>query len=421
MVDTTGRDGLPSMAHSVSIADADSGGAPGSNGRRPALKGSNQSRMIELDVLRGIAIILVLFRHSLSGPYYYQMGFLQPIAAPLVRVGWSGVDLFFVLSGFLVGGRLLQEIRKNGLLNAGRFLIRRGFKIWPGYFVFIAYCAAKLWRRGSSPHEVLRALWPNLVHLQNYLPHRGPWPGQTWSLAVEEHFYLALPALFLLLMRGSTNRSRLSNIPWIALSLSVVCLAFRILNWTVVPDGHVRPTHLRIDSLFLGVCISYFYHFRSELFLKLRQYRFAIGVTGIALLIPLFFFEDTDRFVYTVGFTLAAVGYGCILIAVVPYKGDRDRPAGFWNSHLARLVAWVGVYSYSIYLWHIDIGAEPAGYWLKPVWGSLPRGWHWAAYTALLIIVSVLAGAFMAKLVEFPALRLRDRLFPSLSRSIIHR
>ena len=383
------------------------------NGRRGALRGPHTSRMIELDFLRGIAIVLVLFHHTLLVFGYEQMGFFS---RSLTRFGWTGVDLFFVLSGFLVGGLLFQEIRKNGRLNAGRFLIRRGFKIWPGYFVFIAFYAAKLWRHGVTARDVLRSLLPNLVHLQNYLPHPGHWPGQTWSLAVEEHFYLALPALLLLLIRGPTNRSRLWIIPWIAVSLSVVCLVLRMLDWTVVAThDHLIPTHLRMDTLFLGVCISYFYHFRPELFLKLRQRPFAIRMAGIALLIPMFFFEKTDRLVYTAGFTLTAVGYGCILISMVPYKGDRDRPSAFWNSRLARLVAWVGVYSYSIYLWHEDIGIATVDYWLRPLWHSLPRGWHWGAYTALLIPVAVLAGAAMAKLVEFPALRLRDRLFPSLA------
>ena len=399
-----------------------SSAAPDSNGHRGALKGSSHRRMIELDFLRGIAIMLVLFAHSYNFPWSLdEMGFPGRIGAPLIRFGWTGVDLFFVLSGFLVGGLLFQEIQKTGKLNAGRFLIRRGLKIWPGYYVFIAFCAVKIWHHGCSALVVLRALGPNLVHLQNYLAHPSPWPEPTWSLAVEEHFYLALPLLFLFLVHGSEDRSRLSVIPWITLCLLVVCLTLRILYCNASTGSSLFPTHIRIDTLFVGVCISYFYHFHSESFLKLRRWRLAICIAGLAMILPMFIVNRTDRFAFTLGYTLLAFGYGCILISVVPYKGEPADPTGFWLTRPARLVGWVGVYSYSIYLWHMDVGVSPVYCWLSPLWRSLPRGWQWLPCVALIIPMSVLGGAAMAKLVEFPALRLRDRLFPSLAVPSTHR
>ena len=86
-----------------------------------------KKRMIELDVLRGVAILLVLFHHRvLPGR---GTGIMKIPATMLERFGWTGVDLFFVLSGFLVGGLLFNELRTKGEIDLRRFIVRRGFKI----------------------------------------------------------------------------------------------------------------------------------------------------------------------------------------------------------------------------------------------------------------------------------------------------
>src|SRR5690348_13300609 len=94
-----------------------------------------KSRMVQLDFLRGVAILLVLGRHSVISQR--DAGFLRPLATAWHRIGWTGVDLFFVLSGFLVGGLLFKELRKSSHLDVRRFLIRRAFKIWPSYYAFL--------------------------------------------------------------------------------------------------------------------------------------------------------------------------------------------------------------------------------------------------------------------------------------------
>ena len=131
-----------------------------------------------------------LFRHSpITLP---SSGALRPLAITLQRFGWTGVDLFFVLSGFLIGGLLFQDMM-SGRFSVRRFLIRRALKIWPAYFVFLAFIVLQLVRHEHmSAREILHELMPNLIHVQNYV-----WScrGHTWTLAVEEHFYLALAYL----------------------------------------------------------------------------------------------------------------------------------------------------------------------------------------------------------------------------------
>jgi len=111
------------------------------------------------------------------------------------------VDLFFVLSGFLIGGLLVSELHHHGHIDIGRFLIRRGLKIYPPHFVFIGYLmlmpVAKAILAGNNVWTTFTTewgkYWPNLLFLHNYV---GTNPaGHTWTLAVEEHFYLLLPFL----------------------------------------------------------------------------------------------------------------------------------------------------------------------------------------------------------------------------------
>ena len=93
------------------------------------------SRLLPLDFLRGVAILLVLMRHSPLASS--KVGYIAYPFALIGRMGWTGVDLFFVLSGFLIGGLLFREIATRETLDIKRFIIRRGFKIWPSYYLNI--------------------------------------------------------------------------------------------------------------------------------------------------------------------------------------------------------------------------------------------------------------------------------------------
>lgn len=110
-------------------------------------------REIELDFIRGIAILLVMDFHDGSfGLSSYLLRLFHSVGYP----GWIGVDVFFVLSGFLVGGLLVKEWKVKGRINSGSFLVRRGFKIWPQYYFYLFVVLA-------SGHRRLHELWGNLL------------------------------------------------------------------------------------------------------------------------------------------------------------------------------------------------------------------------------------------------------------------
>lgn len=366
-----------------------------------------RSRLAGLDVLRCIAILLVLVRHAWTPPTPLP-GIARPLFEALRRGGWAGVDLFFVLSGFLVSGLLFSEYRRHGEISPWRFYARRGLKIYPAFYLLIVTTVAVTAFTGTVP---LRRVLAELFFVQSYV--QGLW-GYTWSLAIEEHFYLLLPLLLLGIRRldRSDDGDPFRAVVPVGLVIALWCLTARTANWAL-RDGfvnmtHVFATHLRLDSLFFGVVISYFYHFHRERFVAtLKPWRWALIIGGAVLFLPVFLYRlGTTPFIYTVGFSLLYLGGGACLTGVLLCE---PRP----NRVLAALAA-IGVYSYSIYLWHI-----PVLEWLNPaVARMIGRPLGVTEHTILFMGGSIGVGIALSRLVELPVLRIRDRWFPSRSGAV---
>jgi peptidoglycan/LPS O-acetylase OafA/YrhL len=366
-------------------------------------------RSLQLDILRGIAILLVLFRHTPVEPE--RAGVLAPLAQALFHLGWTGVDLFFVLSGYLIGGLLLAEIERTGTLDRRRFWIRRAFKILPPYLAFLAFMWIFFVVRGEN-HSWSR-FWPSLVYLQNYVAIEGDVAGHLWSVAVEEHFYLLLPTLLLLLMREKSNRLR--AIPWIASGIAVTLLLYRVIAFSDAPfsDATYIHTHIRLDGLFWGVALAYL--MRSEPVAGFcRRRRSLLALAGLLLISPMSMLEiGSEPFVYTVGYTMLYVGYGLILMAIVSTPLD-GRAGRVMSSRFGRLVAWIGIASYGIYLVHYDLAERPIG-WLihRGALDGIGDSGRWGVAILLYITLASLSGWLLTRLIERPSLMLRERLFPS--------
>jgi peptidoglycan/LPS O-acetylase OafA/YrhL len=371
---------------------------------------TQKGRILQLDVLRGVAILLVLCGHMVV--WRDNAGWAAPLARVLQTGGWTGVDLFFVLSGFLIGGLLFREIRRDGSLKAGRFLVRRAFKIWPAYFVFLAFIIGRSVRHAPTAWAGIRPLMPNLVHLQNYLgtSESTPW-AHTWSLAVEEHFYLALPLLLLVLCRTG----RVAWVPPVTLFVALACLGMRLALWNTPYTflTHYMPTHLRVDSLMFGVLLAYAANLRPNLLAFVPRYRPALIAIGVVLIAPSFWWSMGDRFVFTFGYTLNYLGYGCILIACA--DAETGLLGRLMTGAAARVVGFIGFFSYSIYLWHWEAREQ-----ILYRFHSIHRHGATAffALTATDVVLATALGVISAKLVEQPFLMFRDRLFPSRATAV---
>jgi peptidoglycan/LPS O-acetylase OafA/YrhL len=379
----------------------------------PASIAAPARRMIQLDVLRAVAILLVLGRHPVVG--VPASGLLHWPATLWFNFGWTGVDLFFVLSGFLVGGLLLGELHKRGQLDAKRFIIRRGFKIWPAYYALVLGSVAIKTHQGGL-RWALHLYWPNLLHVQNYV--NTELLSHTWSLAVEEHFYLALPLLLMVLTSFGRHRNAVRAVPLVAVMVMVLCTAARfILNWNrpYSDATHYYPTHLRMDGLAMGVLLAYLHHFHPAVLPRLARRRGLLLLAGIAAISPMMFVDLENRFVWTIGFNLLYLGYACILVAFVYTPvGDEGGVLGrFFSGILARALAWVGLFSYSIYLWHLSLGRHPVQ-WLRDHTSlRMGSGADWLILMTIYVVVALGAGVVMGKLIEMPALAVRDWFFPS--------
>lgn len=384
----------------------------------------NPDRNLRLDVLRGVAVLLVIGRHVALGPE--QAGWLTPFAQVAHVFGWTGVDLFFVLSGFLVGGILFREIRHQQTLNAGRFVIRRAFKIWPAYLVFLGlYFAWPIFQRlflgqgawSTMLTQMLTLGLPHLLQLQNYCCN-FTYFAHLWSLAVEEHFYLLLPGICVLLRAPVFfNGKAWPKFPWVVLGVLLVCNGLRLVNWQRPFDllTHYTPTHLRLDSLFFGVLLAYGQHF-SPRFRQLSQQWWWLWLLGGLLLIsPMLFLDLYDSiFVWTIGFTFLYVGYGGVLIGIL-YCPPLNLP-GFLQApfhRMAQALAWVGFFSYTTYLWHFNAAYATQHIFLNPLWAFVEPTLLWSIAEIFYIACATLIGALMGRLVEAPALALRERLFPA--------
>lgn len=354
----------------------------------PRTAGPESPRVAVIDTLRGVAIGLVLLRH---------VG-LVPVAS---RVGWIGVDLFFVLSGYLVSGLLFSEWLRTGSVDLRRFLLRRGFKIWPQFYAMVAVsvliCA---WVR--EPVSLGRLL-TEVVFLQNYLP--GLW-SHTWSLAVEEHFYLTLAGVWFLARRF--GRGSVRNVPvWIGVAMAGV-LGARIVTACLSSQqtelARIWPTHLRADALLMGVLLAHLRHFHADALQAWVQRRASmLSPASVLCLAPAYLFDPLNPWMHTVGFTLNAIGFGLLLLLAI-HNPARGKDSG----RAERLLSSLGRISYGTYLWQ------------GPALFTLDRAAHWfgaqgsTASTFLLPLLGLASSVFLGwlttRMIEQPFLQLRRRL-----------
>ena len=350
-----------------------------------------KGRNLGLDLLRLFAVLLVMGRHIVPDP-----GRTWIIDA-LRRGGWIGVDLFFVLSGFLVSGLLFKEVERTGRVRAGRFLVRRGFRIYPAFYVMLVYIVltAVVFAVPRPPMEVMGPrILAEALFVQNYFPALSI---HTWSLAVEEHFYFGIALLFPLLLR---TRKGLDLVPWIFALLAVGCLALRARTAVRVPvfdDAvHVFPTHLRMDALFFGVFLAWLFHRRQLTERLARVPTWALVVVGCLLLSPAFLVEMRRApWMWVYGLSMLSLGSGALLLAGIRLQSSQR---GWMNA-----LGSAGAASYSIYLWHILVNAEARRH-------ILAAGGSWLTYAVVYVVGGVIWGMLLHRGIEWPTLRLRDRL-----------
>jgi peptidoglycan/LPS O-acetylase OafA/YrhL len=353
-----------------------------------------------LDILRCVAVLVVLFHHW-TFSHFFQMW------------GWVGVDLFFVLSGFLISGLLFSEYKKRQDISFKRFFVRRALKIYPAFYLFLLVTA-------GADRLILHHAMPPVLYLNeaffvmNYL---GGAYAHTWSLGVEEHFYILLPLFLLLTIRRSPDRDDpFRRLPLACLFVGIFCIVTRAISAGGASpnyDALYQATHNRIDALSFGVLLGYLHHFRPRILERLlapTANRISIGLVSVLLLSSAYYLRRESALFSILGFTFVYLGWAGIFLLCLHVRNVLPRFAAGAAARVGSAFAYVGMFSYSIYLWQ-----GTAETWLPRV---LNLGVLSPSVRLVIFLAGDLAvGIAMSKLIEYPVLRLRDRFFPAIERS----
>lgn len=300
-----------------------------------------------LDGLRGIAILTVMIYH-LEG--------LIPALHPYVKGGFLGVDIFFVLSGFLITSILLKEYEKEGQISLKNFYLRRFFRLAPAFWTFLL----ALYFLGNVilPDRQAEAIYNNnnfffaFSYLMNW--HSATNDGlsgnlnHAWSLAIEEQFYILWSLILYKAFDEKRERKQIFAFTSATVLILIVLRAVRALNGV---DTNVLyySTDTRIDALLIG-CVAAMIHTWRLLPQKLysnRLFSVAVLMSAATALLVLFTFSHEDKFLYCGPLSIFSMSVGLTILWLT------TRQKSIVKKLLElRFLRWVGQISYGLYLWH---------------------------------------------------------------------
>ena len=365
-----------------------------------------------LDGLRGIAVLMVIVLHTL---HFDQFKAVFREINGLIKTGWMGVDLFFVLSGFLIT-RILLRTREDPH-RMRNFYMRRALRILPAYWCYLALVFLLLWLTSDSDRRYVDSLpWlPHFLFFTNnfYTSLTGATPpvrelAHLWSLAVEEQFYLVWPFLLLRVQTADLRRLCLTVIAvaWIAKAVLAAAGAW----WHAI---YVLP-FTRMDGFAIGAYLAV-HHLRGEttfpVWMRPLPWLALAWLVGQYLLMGKLHDMGPYETAFATSATVLMFG-GLVHRALIAPEGSRlDRALG------NRVLLFFGFYSYGLYLIHYGVDTALRMYfqpWLMEyVIGNRMK----LILMATTVGVSVVLAVLMHRLVEAPALRLKRYFEPERIRA----
>ncbi|MBC7829708.1 MAG: acyltransferase [Chitinophagaceae bacterium] len=342
------------------------------------------SRNSAIDVMRAVAILgVVIFHFNNSLPY-----------------GYLGVDLFFVISGFLVSGLLTRKFIDNERINFWQFFVQRGFKILPSYFAFllIGNVLAFYLYRHSDPSQLMETSeWTKYIFFyKNFsmAPLHSTF-DQAWSLCVEEHFYLALPITFIILQVSGAGKKQLFLLTSMAIVAGII---FKNLSFFFSHSGDTAfKTYNRMDGLAWGMLLNLVITYYPDFLKRIRKplYVFFSGLCLFAVMILVDVKLDSVFFHKVVLLSAAPFLFFLMLLGIFSYNFSRLLPLRF-----------IAYYSYNWYLWHAVVGLAIMRYFGTGLVGF-----------AIYILITFSIAILFTIVIEEPFLKLRKKLFRPFSRT----
>ena len=356
-----------------------------------------------LDLIRALAVAMVLFTHAsfLFVPLTRDLSVFDPWWLP----GQLGVELFFVLSGFLIGG-ILAELAESGDLDVRQFWIRRWLRTLPNYYLFlILNLVFERYATGAWPHA-----WRYVFFWQNLAWPNPPFYPESWSLAIEEIFYLVAP-LLIVLAQGRLGRW-MRPVPLIVLGIAVftgIRIAY-VLHGNPDWDAGVRKvTIVRLDAIAYGVLAIVLVR-RTHLSMRAVAAIACAGLIGTAFCvwICLAWPRDTSFFARTFLFNLIPLSFAAFLPIAARWK--QSGLPRFAEVAVTRLALW----SYALYVSHLGL--------LRVLLGVF--GWKGATTLECLgqalayAVMAIALSALVYRLYERPLLRWRDAIAPKTAPAV---
>lgn len=311
--------------------------------------GDTNAHLVGLDTLRAAAILMVIPRHAwelLGGE------FVGPVLKPVFKAGWIGVELFFVLSGFLIGGQLFQSIKKERRVQLWKFYLKRTFRIMPSYFSVLALYY--LWPAFREKPEIDPA-WRFIFYVMNY-GRQGEAFSHAWSLCIEEHFYLVFPLMVSLCLW----RPKVFRAEWLVPMALCCSLSIRFYLWSSGAPFYTsvyRPTHTHLDGLIVGIGLAYLREFKPNIWTRLTAQPNLMLVLSALLIALGLYFPPSHPISYVMSFTLIALGFGslhAVVLAPNTWLASKKIPGAATMASLA----------FALYLTHkqmIHLAAEIIG------------------------------------------------------------
>ena len=345
-----------------------------------------------IDGLRAVAVIAVLLYH---------------LGISWIPGGFLGVDLFFVISGYVITRLLLDSIQRSGGLDLRAFYIARIRRLLPPLLFMIITTAlfVSVWAPDTikrfltdAPFSIFGAMnWWLVFRHTDYFESIGrpPLLQHTWSLGVEAQFYLLWPLILLLVLRFLGK----NKIPGTALliasfsGISLLLLSLRIDSADAAQVSHVYfGTDTHSIGLFLGAALAVKWvpqNLSEEVNKKAQDFIDGIGIFGfLGILATFLFINESDPTLYKLAFPLAGI-FGCAIITSVVHPASRFAPI-----LSSRIMVWIGERSYAIYLWHWIIFQIT-----RPAFDL--EGSPWALFTLRILLVLALSDISL-RLVELP-------------------